>query len=308
MPAFAFTGGNAGPLETTTVGSTPTGVSAFATGWCWDRFNINSIVGKAFNDSTRGKVIRISDAGTGEATHEYTFPSTIGVSSKLMVKYYGRYSVTGSIAGRQIKAVRICAGTSDIIDSNHNYLYTQRDGEEHIYVNSSGTADQDVWDFGSESDFIDGTWKRFEHKIVTGTQGNRDGQTYFRRNLNGSYLSDTATSTGRDIQSQVYTYPTTDRYGSCMWQQWWGNGYSNGDFAIDDHYISMGTFKCVELWNSLTPASATIREIQEPTSWSSTSVTVRLNKGGVAPGSYYLVVLDDTVTDTVLASRAITVT
>lgn len=307
MPTFTFTGGAGGLLESTTTGAKPSGVAAFANGWCWDRWNISNQVCAGYTDASRGKVIRINYSGSGEAAHEYTFsPQVPADGGKLMVKYYARYSFSGSGGGRQCKMLRVCAGTSNVEDNNHNFLYTQRDGEEHIYVNSSGTSDQDVWDFGSETT-KNGQWQRYETKIVTGSQGQRNGKILFRRNINGNYLVDSAFGSGRAIQSQAYNYPTSHRYGSVMWQNWWGNGYSNGDIALDDHYVQIGSFRCVELWNSPTPASATLREIQPPTAWSDTSVTVKLNKGGLPAGTYYLVVLDDTEADTVLASKEITV-
>jgi len=66
----------------------------------------------------------------------------------------------------------------------------------------------------------------------------------------------------------------------------------NGAYAFDDVFFDH-TRARVEIGNAPTWTATTIREIQIPVSWSSTSITVQTNITAFAPGSTaYLFVVD----------------
>lgn len=313
MPTFAFAGGSAGPLETTSVGLTPTSPAntsgpTAVTGFNWTRF---ATLASILDDSSRGKCIGYTGgASGGESSQEYRFPSTVPTGGKLMIKYYGRYSAVNSGGiGPQYKWARLQSGVSDIADTVHNAVFTYHviNGGNMVITNSVGGTGSDVWYPGTNAlPNMDGVWRRVEKKIIAGTQGSYNG-SYRIRAYSGiapAYVTSSSVN-NRDLQSQVMTYPDAERYIAYTWQNWWGNGFTNGTFAIDDHYVQLGSFACVEVWDTPDPATATKREIQEPLSWSDSSISVRLNKGGLSPGTYYIVVLADSTSDVVLASKQI---
>lgn len=313
MPTFAFAGGSQGVLETTSVGVTPdSGVNTSgpgAAGFNWIRFNNTGSNATIFSDSTRGKVLSYDfGADSGEVAQEYRFASTIALGGKVMVKYHGKYDLTDTDPGQtgpgsQIKFARLQCGTSDISDTNHNMVFTFLVSNYMHYVNSLGGTGAETNYLGDSSNFParNNVWSRVEKKITAPTsQGASNGRIIYRAirigGTVGSYYSNTTMNSN----------PDAERHSAYTWQNWIGNGMIANRVSLDDHYVSMGTFKCVELWNTDTPSTATLREIQEPTSWSDTSITVRLNRGGLADGNYKLVVLDDSESDVVLASRDVT--
>lgn len=321
MPTFYFAGGANGPLETTNIGSTPNqgangdndGLAAGTMNWF--RWNMPGVI---VNDSDRGKVWHYDGTpkppanDTVEAAIEYKFPSSIPLSGKYMVKYKSLYDVTVGSSGAQVKFARTNAGITNVQDTSHNLVWTYRDDGPSdknfmFYVHAAGGTGTQTNYLGTGSNFpsINGTWSSVEKKVTApSAQGTADGRLFYRAIRSGagsvpSYYS----------QTNINAYTDSGRFTNYMWQNYVGNGMnvSTKGVRLDDLYVSVGTFMCVEVWNTDTPSTATIREIQEPTSWSSTSVTIRLNKGGLSAGTYYVVVLGDSETDTVLASKQITI-
>lgn len=332
MPTFFFAGGANGVLENTTTGQTPNSGNnveggTTSNGFNWTRFSATEPYGTIINDGSRGKVVGVVGSGRGESSSECRFSSGVGLNSRIMVKDYCRYdAVTQTLAefvasggneleyGPQWKLGTFMAGFTDISDNNgSNFKFTMLFDSPMAYCVPGGGTGADTWYLpgGNNTPVINGTWQRSERKIITPTaQGTANGQVYYRvcRNTSSGYVSDTASGSNAQLQSECNLYPNSLRYTAFTWQDWWGNGLIDGSFAHDDHYISVGSFACVELWPTTDPATSphNQREIQEPTAWADGSITVRLNRGGLSDGTYYLVVLADSVSDTVLASRQIT--
>jgi hypothetical protein len=307
-----FAGGANGPLETTTTGQTPdqgnNQESASTTiGFNWTRYLSTETPAVIVSDGTRGKVLGKTHSGDGETSQEARFSSGVGLNGRVMVKYYFRFDGTEDFGqSPQFKLGTVQAGLSDVADAGCSSVkFTYNSGQAYAYQSPSSCATgAETWALpgGSNEPEPDGNWHRFDIKIVApSAQGASNGQIWYRATENAvaSYVSDTGNNLGIQM-SAVNLYPNSLRYTAYFWQNWNGNGFTNGTYAVDDHYVSVGSFASVELWNSCTPASATLREMQEPTSWSSSSITVRLNRGGLSNGTYYLVVLDDAVADTVL--------
>jgi hypothetical protein len=318
MPTFGFAGGADGPLEVTAVGATPVDGS----GWNWDRFDRIPTVG---TDATRGKALLFTLSGSGsgnyEACSEYTFSSGgIPLGGRLYMTYWIRADWTNA-GGGQFKLYRVC-GDSDISDTNTNIVVNCLNASENHTMQENPGGGGNAWGFyggNGEGAFTStGQWQRIELFIITNTvQGTRNGQVLQRVFKGASvptplpfiYTDWGPPRVDYDIRSQALNYAFATRYKSIIWQNHVdaSAGYSNAVVGNDDHYVGMNSFSRVELWNSPTPTSATLREIQKPTSWADSSVTVRLNKGGsFTTGTAYLVVLGDSVTDTVLGYRQIT--
>lgn len=317
MPTFLFAGGATGILETTTTGQTPNGGTnadgspSGSIGFNWTRFRgISDTDAVVINDGTRGKVIGKSSTYE-ECSQECKFSTGVGFSSKIMVKFWARYNCAlGGPGDDQYKIADLMAGTSDISDNNgSNFKITWLLGQGMAYNVPSGGTGAETWYLPDTPD-VDNQWQRFEQKIITpSAQNTSNGQMYYRitRNSVESYMSASGANASTQLQSGVNMYPNSLRYNAYAWQNWGGNGLTANGMGIDDHFVQVGSFACVELWNTNNPATATVREIQEPTAWADGSITVRLNKGGLPAGNYYLVVLADSVADTVLASLPITV-
>jgi hypothetical protein len=109
------------------------------------------------------------------------------------------------------------------------------------------------------------------------------------------------------MNSQYISTSDANLANAWTYQNFSGNGNTSLHFAWDDHFIQVGSFACVELWDTNDPATVTRREIQEPTSWSNTSITIRGNVGGFPTGPGYVVVLADSISDVVVAAVAVTV-
>lgn len=319
MPTFGFAGGVAGQLETTSTGSTPSNngnpvedVPTQKGTFSWRRFAAGSGFARQVEiveDATRGKSLGKSQTSSGNyvVSSEYTFNNTIPASGKAYISYWCKATLTGSGGSAQYKLWRMM-GDSNVSDTNTNLVGHFLAGSSNIHENPTGT---NILMYGGSGDGYwnaNGNWMRIEIKFIPGTQGNRDGKVLYRAFRGSSVPSNQSFSgSGYDIRTQSLSYPNSTRYSAFMWERWVGNGYSAVTWGEDDHYAQEGSFRRVEVWNTDTPSTATIREIQEPTSWSSTSITIRLNKGGLSAGTYYVVVLDDSETDTVLASKQITI-
>lgn len=309
MPNFAFA---SQILESATVGQVPSsptnGDGPQGPGWNWQRFAQDGLVA---TDAERGKCWRhnnTSGSAGAEASFEYRLPSDLGTSDKFMMKCYGKYLMTvgGGGANDQMKAYRLCNGVTDIQDNDHTTYITHNIG---INCNPVPSAQQ-LWYADNPWLELDNVWRRTDLKIITPTGTDTfDGQMFVRVG-DDSEVPDyqDLESGGYDLQTELNLYNTSDRFRGIIWQNW--SNYGTSDFWIDDPYIGWGGFRCVELWPTNDPATSPLaqREIQEPLEWSNTEVTIRLNRGGRTNGTYYLVVLDDSETDTILAYRQITLT
>ena len=135
-----------------------------------------------------------------------------------------------------------------------------------------------------------GSWMRIEYYLQKASSvGGSDGVYQWNRVDHPSYaqnITGITTHTSCDTDWQ-YVFPSF-YYGN-------RSGYTtvrDMDMYIDDIYIS-DTRARVEIGNASTWSACTVREIQIPTSWSSTQIAFTVNQGGFANGTYYVYVVDD---------------
>lgn len=301
-----FLGGVGGPIESTALNGTPSNTSA----WVFNDFGAPPVVK---SDSVRGKTFMNTLSGSGDAT---TYESNVYnvFSSKRIApgaEIYWTYvlwaNYTGTASTRQFKLFRI-GKSQTVVDENTNVLIHCLNGSTNLNENTGGSY---VLMDGSGTGWTPGDrWVRVEVAYIVGTQGGSDGNYQIRfsyPNGSGTWTKSnwmTFSGGGRN-NTQVLSYPDSNRYGYIGWQHGIFNGLTNMTLKWDDAYVQRGTFKRVELRKTL--GANEVGEIQSITSWSDTSVTIKLNQGGLAAGDYYLVVLGDSANDSVLASKQITI-
>ena len=78
-----------------------------------------------------------------------------------------------------------------------------------------------------------------------------------------------------------------------IWQNYWGNCGDDAEWFFDDIYVQLGNHARVELGDAPQWQDCRHREVQDVTSWSSSSIQVRLNKGSLPSGQAYLYVVRD---------------
>ena len=144
---------------------------------------------------------------------------------------------------------------------------------------------------------IDGDWMRWEVWLKESTADTSDGT--YQLWAHKPYASTPDISLELDSgENQQMT-----RSGSDTWYQWMFGAYHCTDersptarshIYIDDFYFD-NTRSRVEIGNASTWSGCTWREIQRPTAWSSSSITVTVNEGGFSSlsGKYLYVVDDD---------------
>lgn len=304
IPTFSFLGGADGILENGTTNQTP----ADQSGWTFSRFNVFPKIG---SDGTRGKcfINTLDGSSNFECCTSYDMGAgnTIAAGGKMYVSYMMRAAMDLASNGQdQFKIWRI--GKADNISDDDTQIWQNYfDGTIQVHENPTGSSDTyydgSYWSPSS-------SWKRVEIKLQASTQGGANGILEIRMGFDGvsvpAILQATSAGDSREL-TQMRNYPDANRYRYFMLHLGIFNGPTNMVLATDDHYVQSGSLKRVECWSSLTPSSATRRELQKPTSWSDGSIDIKFNKGAFASGAAYLVVLDNQFTDTVLGSKAITI-
>jgi len=138
---------------------------------------------------------------------------------------------------------------------------------------------------------IEREWVRFEMYLVQSSPGTPDGVfSYWTQRPNASSPSVT-------LEGSNTSYTT--RLTSNTWHLWeFGSYYDNNPSTarahvyIDDIYLDTTPAR-VEIGNASTWNASTRREIQTPTQWSSTAITVKVNQGSFASlANTYLYVID----------------
>jgi len=153
-----------------------------------------------------------------------------------------------------------------------------------IDENISGTKDYFDVQFAKE-DMPLGSWQCFQFEFLD-SSSNDVADAEFRVWRNGTLIETRINFVARE--SSNYKRP----YFIGYYNSWsGGNGHDN-DFYIDDVYVDT-TWARVEIGNNSTYGSCTHREIQIPTNWTSSSISVTVNQGSFADeATAYLFVVD----------------
>jgi hypothetical protein len=139
------------------------------------------------------------------------------------------------------------------------------------------------WDCGSYQNYI---WSRKEFWYRMGDDPGQRFKFWENAEQLKDYTSPSAFPNGIGAQWGDYGYPTYIALG--FWIRYGSEGY----VQMDDIYLST-TQARIELGDKSTFSSCTLREIQIPTAWSSSSITFTANQGSFKEGdTVYLYVVD----------------
>jgi hypothetical protein len=170
-----------------------------------------------------------------------------------------------------------------------------KDGMKQILQRPGGGLDKTYW-----CDINDmpgkNKWQRMSLFIVASSPGKYDGyiEYWISDPESGEQVIDVqgSNSSGSWPNLMNYAAGTTKRLRYLVWQNYFGNGL-DGRAWLDDIYVQKDTQARVELGDKPTWQSCTHREIQMPSSWSNTSITVKVNPGSFSRGkSAYVYVID----------------
>jgi len=192
-----------------------------------------------------------------------------GDGSLSNVKYI-RFWDTGSNTANTVSAVHpYNSGTSTIT------ITEQCDGSNPGY-----------WSWGANAITL-GAWHHLQFEFShNSSPGAADG--VYRQWFDGVLVKDESDLVTRCTGNTNYGRPFIVGF----YNSWTDSGSDADDFYIDDVYID-NTWARIEIGNEATYSSCTHREIQVPSAWSDSSITIKLNRGSFGETeTAYLFIID----------------
>ena len=303
-----FLGGNGGMIESQAVDATMPN----SNNWTFNTLGYTATVKV---DAVRGKVLYNPEDSTHyNATRRYDHGEAIPEQRHFYKAHYVRnvMLLDGAPYAKsyQWKHERI-NWENNIIDGAceikiHNWFPTG----PITFVTRSVLDGSTYWGRPDDAPSSNGDWALMEIIVFTGTQGQTDGKVITRVHRNGH----TKVSLNQQAE-RVYADPAL-RLRYFIEQNYFGNfgqtedGVDNPlpkpqkrELYSDDSQVIVGLdarsgWKRVELRDTVALNTATVREMQDWTSWNG-KITLRLNTGGLPSGEHdlYLVVIDGIDTD-----------
>jgi len=210
----------------------------------------------------------------------------------LMFSYWIRVSYANATGDGNVKVTKLLDNSGQYSDDHDNlqdaFQFARAPKEAYMNVWAGSDGQPSVWPDNNGSSQLGYTvpfdnWYQVTWFRKAGTNGNSDGKEWVI--VNGTTLKNTSFAHNWNIGKKwcwlvlgnyIANYTTLDVY-----------------FQFDDVYID-NTWQSVWTGNASTWSSCTHREIQIPTAWSDTSITITGNQGSFATGStVYLYVVDD---------------
>lgn len=277
---------------------------ATATSWWVDVDRTNKIVISIDNQRTGSSknLYAHSDYTDGMST---SYKNSIGFSTtgKILISLWMRFD--WGVADpdldtiHQIKTWRIPSDT----ESNGNVVYPDFAHFSHSQVASDQTYFQNHRGSDSNSQYFthdyitDNTWFQMTLEVDMGTAGVADGNWK-------AWLGKIGSTFSTIVQSNVEVMNSgEDDIDSFKFDNYIGNCDDGGgptecvspdtevNIYYDDIYID-NVWNRVEIGNNSVYANCTQREIQIPTAWSTSEITVTVNQGAFSNGIAYLFVID----------------
>jgi hypothetical protein len=212
----------------------------------------------------------------------------VGPDTDLFMSWWVRRTHSGS---GQWKMLRL-SDTNDIVDHAYEQVWFNWDNGygSQLFTRSSSTdctQGGGTCDYGVTYYQVDSTWIRYDLKMHTSTAGGTNGSYTVTMYRPGSAA---VTHSASGIQNWNAAGHQYDWY---LFQNWTGNGVTSQTDWMDDIFIQGGTQARVEIGDNSTWSACTHKEIQPPTTWSASSITVNFNRGSFASGgTAYLYVVD----------------
>jgi hypothetical protein len=295
-------GGAAGTIE-----ATPAGVEVSDTVTNWNLGSTGPRGQKlGYDDATRRRVwTGTYGASTDVGAITYDTGSNIAPGETVYATYWHYLTGLNAFSTGQVKLIR-SVSIDDLTDPNTQLYLSLQTGSLILLADPSGGGSGGTTVFGDASLMAQDAWRRVELIIeYPSAESVADGKATVRIHDGSSVPSNISfTFSGGQTNSTLNIYADATRSRRILFQGYFGNGNTQGTIRQDDHYVQRGNRRRVELCNNATYALSTVREIQPWTSWSG-NVAGKINKGGLAAGSYYLHVVGDA--DTSLGSMAVTI-
>ncbi|RPI62696.1 MAG: hypothetical protein EHM48_03680, partial [Planctomycetaceae bacterium] len=196
------------------------------------------------------------------------------------------YHTVGGAESRNYKLLAYRGGDPGALDNPQMRvdMYPNTD-TGHAYIaasDGSSIANADDWSVGG--DLHVGAWHRLEVYVDLGQAGQNNG--VYNGWLDGE---EWWSITGVNFDVSLGTF--NNIYFSHFFAKDVGTPTPTMDHYWDELYVDT-TRSRVEIGNASTWAACTHREVQTPTAWSSTSITVDTNMGSFTDGTAYLYVVD----------------
>ena len=257
------------------------------TGWPY-LYSSNGINPKYANDQLRpNSILSLKQDFTTNAQYNSTF-GLIGLSpqTKYYITFY-KYMTTSGGASRNYKILMLWGGAAAEWDKGprNGFTYFPSTASSVMYSEdcTAGVSTGTTWGDSSASTILTSSWNRFEWYIDVGNVSVANAKMYYW--LDGilkvkmeNFVSHTSNCTPTNLYLNAYFATDTNNARSYMW--------------VDDVYVDI-TQARVEIGNAPTWAASTHREIQIPSAWSDTSITITLNQGSFANfNNIYLYVID----------------
>lgn len=226
----------------------------------------------------------IGASGRGEFATSY---QEFAPSDKTYASYLFKYTVTGDNYGI-MKLSRLTSNyDGPVAHTDHyngpgDFALGYQPKADWGYGNSNpgnGPLQRNVSGIGPDK------WIRVEMYRELSTPGVDDGKLIWGVDLNTYQMSESIMTRDLDFSFQTNNF----LLGLML-----ANRQNDGHFKmyIDDVYVN-NTQARVEIGNAATFSACTLREIQIPSSWTSNSIGIMVNKGKLPSGTAYLYVIDD---------------
>jgi hypothetical protein len=270
-------------IESTTTGNSPT-----VSGWIFTT-NVNQVVAtdQYHSGSKSLKAFIPGTAGGGDTSGSIRYDSgaSITAGDTYYVTWWVRYNVGIDGSGYQWKMFRVNY-QNDISDDAPQWVMFNWDYENQFsmrYGPTSGDGNNMYPSYPTSYN----TWYRMEAVINTAAEGSTSGSWTIIRHLPSTGISSSSDS------GLTYASGVTDRHRWFLWQNYIGNSGGNLTVWTDDNYVQVGTQARVELGDASTWDACTFRDVQVPTAWSSSSITITVNQGAFADSeTAYVYVVD----------------
>lgn len=191
----------------------------------------------------------------------------------------------------QWKMIRWCYRNSVTDDAVPNMYISNWEGGPGDFLQQHGGSGASAtgW-FSGQSLPLAGAWYRVETYVKPSSSASAsDGEMWIRT----TKTTDGTSGTQRFTGLTTYGSGVSDRFRYIVFQNYMGNGGYNNSTRVwmDDIYVSQ-TQARVEVCPASTWAQCKKGEIQAPSAWSGTRITVKLNKGAMSSlsGAYLYVV------------------
>ena len=254
--------------------------------WGWSNAKYTS--GAIHSGSKSLKVIVDSPSGLYNGIFSFQLANPVKADGTLYVTWWVRKDNQDNTG--QWKMLRL-SGNKTIVDGAQelvlfNWNPYNGGGSKQIVLDPGTSNDQTRWPGDTYFAFGDNNWYRQELVIKASSLNQNNGTATLTRYDNVSVNSYSA---GANLRTHVNS---SDTYSYVIWQNYVGNGLQTANIWFDDVYIQP-TAARVELCDAPSWGARTHCEIQVPTAWSGTAITIKANTGSFTNGKpAYLYVLD----------------